>query len=173
VAKLSKKERVSSLNEVFSSSSTVVVLHYTGTGREGLNVAEVTALRRKMSALGAGVAVTKNSLAKLSLVGTQFEPLAQFFKGPTAIAYSKDPIAAAKGLVEFAKDNEKMVILGGMLESQVMDVKAVQSLADMPSIEVIRAKLIGLINTPATRIAGILQAPAGQLARVIGAYASK
>jgi large subunit ribosomal protein L10 len=173
VAKLSKKEQVSSLNEVFSSSTTVIVAHYTGTGREGLNVADVTDLRRKMRAIGANVKVVKNSLAKLSLVDTQFEPLNSLFKGPTAIAYSKDPVAAAKGLVEFAKGNEKLVILGGMVESQVMNVSQVESLATLPSLDALRAKLIGIINTPATQLAGLVQAPAGQLARVIGAYASK
>ena len=162
-----KKVVVSQVNEVLTTSKTVIVAHY-----KGLTVAEITNLRRKMRSIGAGFQVTKNSLAKLSLASTQFEPLSNLFSGPTAIAYSNDPVAAAKGLVEFAKDNEKLVILGGMIESQEMTAKQVESLATLPSIDELRARILGLISTPATRLAGVLQAPAAGLARVIGAYAS-
>jgi len=163
-----KKQVVSDMNGVFNTTTTVIVAHY-----KGLTVAEVTALRTKMRQNGAEFKVTKNSLTKLSLANTQFENLSSMFIGPTAIAYSNDPVAAAKVLVDFSKDNENLVILGGMLKEQVMSAKEVNSLATLPSIDQLRAKILGILNTPATRIAGLVQAPAGQLARVIGAYASK
>jgi large subunit ribosomal protein L10 len=163
-----KKNIVSSMNEVFSSSTSVVVAHY-----KGLTVAEVTSLRRRMRSNGAEFKVVKNTLASLSVNGTQFEPLKSFFTGPTAIAYSNDPVSAAKIMVEYAKENEKLVILGGMVEAQVLNLSQVQSLATLPSLDELRAKIIGIITTPATRVAGVVQAVPATLARVFGAYASK
>ena len=157
-----KAEVVSALQQMFADSGLVVVAHYSG-----MTVSEVTELRRKMLLAGAGVKVAKN------LKGTKFENLSDLFTGPTVIATSQDPVAAAKVAAEFAKGNEKLVILGGSLNGQTLDVKGVEALAKLPSLDELRAKLLGMLNTPATRIAGVVQAPAGQLARVVKAYAEK
>ena len=163
-----KEKLVASLNQALSSTVAVVV-----TRQSGLTVAEATRLRRRMREAGASFKVTKNRLARLALKGTPFEGLAPMFTGPTAIAWSKDPVAAAKAAVEFAKTNEKLVIVGGALGAKALDVAGVQALATMPSLDELRAKLLALLQTPATRIAGVLQAPAGQLARVLKARAEK
>jgi len=113
--------------------------------------------------------VTKNRLARLALAGTKFEQLSALFTGPTAIAYSRDPVAAAKVAVEFAGKNDKLIIVGGALEARQLDVEGVKALATMPSLDELRGKLLGMLNTPATRIAAVLQAPGGQLARVLAA----
>ena len=139
----------------------------------GLTVSEVTDLRRKMRAAGVTFKVAKNRLASLALEGTRFGGLAPMLKGPTALAWSVDPVAAAKVAVEFAKTNEKFVLIGGALGAQTLDVSGLKALAELPSLDALRAGLVGMIQTPATRIAGVLQAPAGQLARVFGAYANK
>jgi len=159
---------VSTLGEAFSGAGVVVVAHYSG-----LNVAQMTALRSRMRAAGASLKVAKNRLAKLALKGTDIEHISGLFQGPTVIAYSADPVAAPKVAAEFAKANEKFVVLGGAMGATSLDAKGVEALAALPSLDQLRAKLLGMIQTPATRIAGILQAPAGQLARVIGAYARK
>ena len=122
---------------------------------------------------GASFKVTKNRLTRLALKGTKFEHLSDLFKGPTGIAYSDDPVAAARVAVKFADDNEKFVVLGGGLDEQALDVSAVTALAKLPSLDELRGKLVGMIQTPATRIAGVTQAPAGQLARVISARAEQ
>ncbi len=166
--RVEKKETVASMREALSSASLMVVVHY-----KGLTVAEVTALRKEIRANGAEFKVTKNSLARLALKDTKFSELTDLFTGPTAIALSHDPVAAAKVINGFAKGNEKLVILGGVLDEQVMDAKEVAHLASMPSLDELRAKLIALISTPATRIAGVTQAPAAQLARLFTAYADK
>lgn len=163
-----KKQLVEQLHGSFAETGLVVVTHYIG-----LTVAEMTALRGKMSAAGASFKVTKNRLTRLALKDTAFDTLADLFKGPTAIAYSKDPVAAAKVAVEFAKTNEKLVILGGALGSKVLGVEGVKALATLPSLDELRAKILGMVQTPATRIAGVLQAPAGQLARVLKAKADQ
>jgi large subunit ribosomal protein L10 len=124
-----------------------------------------------MRQAGCGFTVTKNRLAKLALKGTRFEPVSDLFKGPTAIAYSRDPVAAARIAVKYAEGNQKLAVVGGALEAKVLDAKEVTSLAKLPSWDELRAKLLGMIQTPATRIAGVLQAPAGQLARVLSAHA--
>jgi large subunit ribosomal protein L10 len=159
---------VSTLGEVFSSTGVVVVAHYSG-----LNVAQMTALRGRMREAGASLKVAKNRLAKLALKGTDIEHISGLFQGPTVIAYSDDPVAAPKVAADFAKANDKFVVLGGAMGATSLDANAVEALATLPSLDQLRAKLIGMIQTPATRIAGILQAPAGQVARVIGAYARK
>ena len=163
-----KSELVASLNEKFVEAGLVVVAH-----NNGLTVAEITNLRRKILAAGAGFKVTKNRLTRLALAGTKFEALSKLFVGPTSIAYSTDPVAAAKVVVDFAKGNEKLVILGAALGSIELDVEGVKALAALPSLNELRAKLVGMIQTPATRIAGVLQAPGGQVARVLAAYAKK
>ncbi len=163
-----KQAFVASLASVFAEMSLVVV-----TRNNGLTVAEVTNLRRKMLAAGATYKVAKNRLATLALEGTRFDGIKPMLKGPTALAWSVDPVAAAKITVEFAKTNEKLVIVGGSLGNQMLDVNGVKALAELPSLDALRGKLIGLVQAPATKIAGVLQAPAGQLARVFGAYAKK
>ncbi|MGI4798026.1 MAG: 50S ribosomal protein L10 [Janthinobacterium lividum] len=163
-----KHEFVTSLASVFAETSMVVV-----TQNKGLTVAEVSDLRRKMRVGGATFKVAKNRLAVLALEGSSFDGIAPMLKGPTALAWSKDPVAAAKIAVDFAKTNDKLVILGGALGSQTLDAAGVKALADLPSLDTLRGRLVGMLQTPATRIASVLQAPAGQLARVFGAYAAK
>lgn len=163
-----KSEMVSTLNGVFANAGVVVVAHYSG-----LNVSQMTALRGRMRDAGASLKVAKNRLAKLALKGTEAEHISELFQGPTVIAYSDDPVAATKVAAEFAKANEKFVLLGGAMGATILDAKGVEALASLPSLDELRARLVGMIQTPATRIAGVLQAPAGQLARVFGAYARK
>jgi large subunit ribosomal protein L10 len=163
-----KKQLVASLHDIFSDTGLVVVTHYSG-----LTVAELTALRSKMRAAGASFKVTKNRLTRLALKDTAYESLESLFKGPTAVACSKDPVAAAKVAVEYAKANEKLVVLGGALGTMVLGVDGVKALATLPSLDELRAKIVGMVSTPATRIAGVLQAPAGQLARVLKAKAEQ
>ncbi len=160
-----KEEMVASLKQTFEDSELVVVTHYSG-----LTVSDMTDLRRRMREAGASFKVTKNRLTRLALQGTKFEDLSDLMSGPTALAYSTDPVAAAKIAVNYSKDNEKLVILGGVFNGQSLDVDGVNTLAKLPSLDELRGKLVGMIQTPATRIAGVLQAPAGQVARVIGAY---
>ncbi len=163
-----KQKLVTSLTLALAETSCVVVTHQTG-----MTVAEVTDLRRQMRAAGASFKVTKNRLARRALTGTKFEQLSSLFTGPTAIAYSQDPVAAAKVAVEFAKKNDKLSIIGGALGLVQLDAEGVKSLATMPSLDELRAKFVGLLQTPATRVAGVLQAPAAQLARVLSAHAEK
>jgi large subunit ribosomal protein L10 len=141
------------------------------TRNDGMTVADVTNLRRKMREAGANFKVAKNRLALLALDGTRFDGIAPLMKGPTAISWSQDPVAVAKAAVDFAKTNEKFVLVGGSLGTQILDVSGVKALAELPSLDSLRGKLLGLLAAPATRIAGVLQAPAGQLARVFAAYA--
>lgn len=143
------------------------------TRNDGLTVAEVTVLRQRMRAAGATFKITKNRLAILALDGTRFDGIAPLLKGPIALAWAIDPVAVAKVAVEFAKTNEKLVVLGGALGAQMLNADGIRGLAALPSLDTLRAQLVGLISTPATRIAGVLQAPAAQLARVFGAYATK
>ncbi len=163
-----KAEFVASLASVFAETSMVVV-----TRPGGLTVAEVTDLRRRFRASGATYKVAKNRLAHLALQGTRFDGIAPLLKGPTALAWSKDPVAVAKAAVEFARINEKFVVLGGALGTQTLDAAGVKALSELPSLDALRGKILGLLAAPATRIAGVLQAPGGQLARVLAAFASK
>jgi len=163
-----KREFVAGLTAALADVSMVVV-----TRNQGLTVAEATDLRRRMRAAGATFKIAKNRLANLALDGTRFDGLKPLLKGPTALAWSKDPVAVAKAAVEFAKTNEKLVLIGGALGTQTLDASGVRALAELPSLETLRAGLLGMLNTPATRLAGVLQAPAGQLARVFGAYAER
>jgi large subunit ribosomal protein L10 len=157
---------VASLHEVFSNANAVVVTH-----NLGITAGEATELRRQMRAAGARFRVTKNSLTKRALADTPYDHLAGLFSGPTAIAVSEDPVAAAKATVDFAKDNENLIILGGGLGATALAEADVKNLASLPSLDELRGKIVGLLNAPATKIAGVLQAPAGQLARVIDAHA--
>ncbi len=168
VDRAEKSEMVSTLNEVFSNTGVVVVAHYSG-----LTVAQMTTLRGRMKDAGASLKVAKNRLVKLALQGTDAEHISDLFQGPTVIAYSADPVAAPKVAADFARTNDKFVLLGGAMGKTNLDAKGVEALATLPSLDELRARLVGMINTPATRIAGVLQAPAGQLARVFGAYAKK
>ncbi|KAF0118895.1 MAG: large subunit ribosomal protein L10 [Rhodospirillaceae bacterium] len=163
-----KKELVSALHDLFGGSAIVVVVHY-----KGMTVAEISALRAQMREAGASFKVTKNRLTRLALTGTCYESLATLFVGPTAIAYSRDPVAAARVTAKYAKSNDKLVLIGGGLGATRLDPAGVKVLAELPSLDELRARLIGMIQTPATRIAGVLQAPAGQLARVFKAYAEQ
>jgi large subunit ribosomal protein L10 len=163
-----KTDAVAVLNATFNEAAVVVV-----TRNLGLTVAQSTDLRLKMRDAGAHYRVSKNRLAKIALADTQYQPLSDLLTGPTALATSGDPVAAAKVAVEFAKTNDKLEIVGGAMGDTVLDVDGVKALASLPSLDELRAKLIGLIQAPATKVAQVLVAPAGQLARVFGAYAAK
>ena len=156
---------VASLHQTFEDASIVVVTHYSG-----LTVAEMGKLRDQMREAGAVFKVTKNRLTRRALEGTKYQPLEEMFTGPTAIAYSDDPVAAAKAAVNFSKTNDKLIVLGGALGEERLDVGAIKSLASLPSLDELRAKIVAMISTPARRIAVVLQAPAGQVARVLGAH---
>jgi len=163
-----KREFVAGLNQALTVTSMIVV-----TRNAGLTVAEATDLRRKMRAAGATFKIAKNRLTNLALEGTPFDSIRPLLKGPIALAWSTDPVAVAKTAVEFARTNEKFVLVGGALGAQSLSADGVKALAELPSLDELRGRLLGMIQTPATRIAGILQAPAGQLARVFGAFARK
>ncbi len=164
-----KAEAIEALKSVLNDSGAVVVTHYMG-----LTVAEMTDLRLRLRKEGASLKVVKNTLVQKALGGVAGEAGDALFKGPVAIAYGSDPVSAAKVVTQYAKDNEKFTVVGGILgQTTILDKAAVTSLATLPSLDQIRARLVGLLNAPATKIAGILQAPAGQLARVIQAHASK
>ena len=163
-----KEQLVVELNGTFMDATLVVVTH-----QSGLTVAESTELRRRMRDADASYKVTKNRLVKLALVGTPYEGIADLFEGPTAIAYSADPVAAARVAVEFSKGNDKLVVIGGAMAENRLDEAAVKALATLPSLDELRGKLLGLLNAPATKVAGVVQAPASQLARVFSAYAQQ
>lgn len=163
-----KREFVTELNEVFKASGSVVVARYAG-----ITVAQMNDLRSKMRNAGGTVKVAKNRLAKIALQGTESEGMTDLFKGQTLIAYSVDPIVAPKIAMEFAKTNDKLVVLGGAMGATTLNADAVKSLATLPSLDELRGKLLGLIQAPAQRIATVVSAPASQLARVFAAYAKK
>jgi large subunit ribosomal protein L10 len=163
-----KEALVASLKDTFGEVSLVVV-----TQQSGMTVAESAELRRKMSEAGASYKVSKNRLTRLALDGTKFEALQSLFTGPTAIAVSDDPVAAAKVCVEFAKKNEKLTVVGGALDAKMLDKTGIEALAKLPSLDELRGKLIGVLQAPATKLAVVTQAPAAQLARVFSAYSAK
>ncbi len=163
-----KAEVVESLNGLFGGAGSVVVAHYSG-----MTVAQMSDLRSRMLAAGASFKVSKNRLAVRALQGTAAEGIAHLFKGPTGIAISKDPIAASKVVVAYAKENDKLVILGGVVGNTALDANGVKALAELPSLDELRGKIVGLLQAPATKLAGLAAAPAGALARVIGAYSQK
>ena len=163
-----KEQEIQDLKQRLEDVETVIV-----TQNLGLTVAQMTELRSELRKEGASFKVSKNSLTKLAIKGTQFEGLNDFLSGPTGLATSQDPVAAAKVVQNFAKDNKKFVIVGGAMGSQVMDPAGIEQLSKLPSLDELRAKIVGVLKAPATKVAGVLQAPAGQLARVVGAYAAK
>ena len=163
-----KQELVTELNGVFKTTNTVVVAHYAG-----LTVAQMQVLRRQAKQAGANVKVAKNRLAKIALEGTDAASIGPLLKGPTLIAYSGDPVAASKVAVDFAKGHEKFVILGGVMGKTSLDLNGVKALASLPSLDELRAKIVGLIQAPATKIAQVINAPAAKVARVVQAYANK
>ena len=163
-----KSDAVAQLNEVFNGMGVVVV-----TRNLGMTVEQSTALRTKMRDVGAAYKVAKNSLAKLAIKETDYTGLDEYLVGPVGLAWSADPVAAAKAVVEFAKTNDKLVIVGGSMGAVVLNEAGVRALATMPSLDELRAKIVGLVQAPATKVVQIIQAPAGQLARVFGAYAAK
>jgi large subunit ribosomal protein L10 len=163
-----KNQLVASLHEVFRKASVVVVAHYAG-----LTVAQMQTLRKQMLHAGARVQVAKNRLAQIALKGTDVATVGALLKGPALIAYSDDPVAAPKVAVAFAKDFEKFVLLGGAMGKTALDVDGVKALATLPSLDELRAKIVGLVQAPATKLAQLTTAPAGKLARVVGAYAAK
>ena len=163
-----KEVTVAALKDIFSDMNAIVVTRFSG-----LDAVEVTELRSKIRDAGAKFRVTKNRLARLALKDTSRTAIEDLFTGPTAIAFSEDPVAAAKATVEFGKKNEKLVVLGGIMGETILDEAGIKALAKLPSLDELRGKLIGMISTPATRIAAVTAAPAAQLARVFGAYGSK
>jgi large subunit ribosomal protein L10 len=163
-----KSEQIAGLAKTLSETSVVVV-----TRNHGLSVAQVTDLRNRMRKAGASFKVTKNRLARIALEGTPYQPIGDMLTGPTAFATSTDPVAAAKVAVEFAKTTDKFEIVGGAMGATVLDINGVKALAELPSLDELRAKIIGLINAPATKLAQLANAPAAKLARVFDAYATK
>ena len=163
-----KKELVAALGDVFKKTSVVVVAHYSG-----LTVAQMQGLRKQMREAGAKVQVSKNRLTKIALEGTEMASIGDLMRGPTIIAYSENPVAAPKVAVAFAKDFDKFVILGGAMGRTALSPDGVRALATMPSLDELRAKIIGLIQAPATKLAQLTTAPAAKLARVFNAYAER
>ena len=163
-----KAEAVASLNATFNEVSVVVV-----TRNLGLSVAQSTDLRAKMREVGASYKVAKNRLAKLALKDTAYESLEELLSGPTALATSVDPVAAAKAAVDFAKSNDRLEIVGGSMNGELLDEAGIKALASLPSLDELRGKLVGLLNAPATKVAQVVNAPAAKLARVFGAYGAK
>jgi len=163
-----KAAAVAELNRNFAEVGVVVV-----TRNLGMTVAQSTVLRGKMRAAGAAYKVSKNKLARIALDGTDYGSIGDMLTGPVGLATSTDPVAAAKVAVDFAKTNDKFEIVGGAMGSTALDVAGVQALATLPSLDELRAKIVGLIVAPATKLATITQAPAAQIARVLSAYAEK
>ena len=163
-----KAAAVADLKQTFSEVGVVVV-----TRNLGLTVAQSTQLRTKMREAGASYKVSKNKLAKIALDGTDYLSLGDLLTGPVGLATSIDPVAAAKVVVDFAKTNDKLEIVGGAMGATALNVEGVKALATLPSLDELRAKIVGLVQAPAQKIASITQAPAGQLARVFGAYGAK
>jgi large subunit ribosomal protein L10 len=163
-----KAELVDDLKRTFSETSVVVV-----TRNLGMTVAQSTALRIKMRDAGASYKVSKNSLALIALEGTPYAPIGNLLTGPTALATSADPVAAAKVAVDFARTNDRLEIVGGAMGDTVLDVNGVRALAELPSLDELRARIVGLIQAPATKIARTINEPGAMLARVFGAYAAK
>jgi large subunit ribosomal protein L10 len=162
-----KKEAVAELKQTFNETSVVVV-----TRNLGLTVAQSTDLRNRMRDAGARYKVAKNKLALIALEGTRYEPLSDLLTGPIALATSPDPVAAAKAAVDFARTNDRLEIVGGAMGETVLDVNGVKALAELPSLDELRAKIMGLIQAPASKIARTINEPGAQLARVVGAYAA-
>lgn len=168
MSRAQKEDEIKALNERFSNDELVVVAHYSG-----LTVAELSDLRSKLREEGATFKVTKNSLAKLAVKGTKFEGLEGMFSGPTGVATSQDAVAAAKVAHKYAKDNDKLIILGGALGEEVLDAKGIEALAKMPGLDELRATIAAMIMAPASKLAGAVNAPGGKVAGAVKAVAEK
>jgi large subunit ribosomal protein L10 len=168
VDRAQKRELVSTLNQAWKGTGVMVVAHY-----KGMTVTQMTEFRKRMKEAGGAVKVAKNKLARLALKDTDAEGISDLLNGQTCVAYSEDPVSAAKVSVKYSRENDKLVILGGAMGKTVMDVNAVKALADLPSLDQLRATLIGLIQSPATKIARVLSEPGAMLARVIQAQGAK
>lgn len=168
MSRVQKEAEIKELTDRFANDELVVVTHYSG-----LTVKEMGDLRSNLRKEGASFKVTKNSLAKIAIKGTKFEALDEMFAGPTGVASSQDSVAAAKAAYNFAKDNKKLIILGGALGEQVLDASGIEALAKLPSLDEVRSKLVGLLQAPATKLAGLMQAPARELVGVTQAYGNK
>ena len=163
-----KNNFVQKIKDELKSSTSVIVSHY-----DGLSVSETDSLRKEMRDNGAKFMVTKNRLTKIALADTPFESIADLFVGPTAIAYSSDPVAPAKVSVSFEKKFENFKVIGGSYDGEKIDKTKINFLASLPSLDQIRGQLLGLINAPAQKIASVVQAPAGQLARLVNARSAQ
>ncbi len=163
-----KESFVQNLKSIIAENSLVLVFHY-----RGMSMTDMTDLRVQSFNSGCNIKVTKNRLTKLALEGSDKSALSEFFDGPTAIAYSSDPVQLTKLLTNFAKNNSNLVILGGIMDNEILSVEKIEILSKLPSLEEIRAQLIGLISSPAQKIASVLTAPSGDLARVFNAYSNK
>lgn len=163
-----KAAAVEKLHKTFQETETIVVTRYSG-----MTAGQVSALRVKMRAEGVSYKVSKNRLAIRALKGTRFEGIGPMLKGPVGLATSKDPVAASKVAYNFAKDNEQLVIVGGALGDKLLDAASIEMLSKLPSLDALRSKLLGMLQTPATRLATLAAAPASQLARVVSAYSKK
>ena len=163
-----KESFVQNLKSIITENSLVLVFHY-----RGMSMTDMTDLRVQSFNSGCNIKVTKNRLTKLALEGSDKAALSEFFDGPTAIAYSSDPVQLTKLLTNFAKNNSNLVILGGIMDNEILSVEKIEILSKLPSLEEIRAQLIGLISSPAQKIASVLTAPSGDLARVFNAYSNK
>jgi large subunit ribosomal protein L10 len=168
VLRSEKKNFVEELGSIYKSSSSVIVTHY-----HGLTVSEITRLRRSLKENGASFKVVKNTLSNIAASNTGVVYDSELYSGPTAIAYSEDAVAAAKGVVEFAKTNDNLKIIGGVVNDVVMDVNAIKQIAKLPSLEMLRGGIVGLLQAPAANLARVVQAPATSLARVLTGYADK
>lgn len=163
-----KKDFVSELEEIYKASDSVIITHY-----HGLTVEQISNLRKVLRENGAFFKVVKNTLSKIAAANAELQHNDQLFSGPTAIAYSKDPVAAAKGVVEFAKANDNLKVIGGVVNNKILSASEVQQLAKLPSLDQLRAKIVGILQAPAASLARVVQAPAGSLARVVQAYSEK
>ena len=163
-----KESFVQNLKSIIADNSLVLVFHY-----RGMSMTDMTDLRVQSFNSGCNIKVTKNRLTKLALEGSDKAALSEFFDGPTAIAYSSDPVQLTKLLTNFAKNNSNLVILGGIMDNEILSVEKIEILSKLPALEEIRAQLIGLISSPAQKIASVLTAPSGDLARVFNAYSNK
>lgn len=163
-----KKTFVSELEKIYQDSNSVIITHY-----HGLTVSQITNLRKALRENGASFKIVKNTLSKIAATNVKLTHDPEAFSGPTAIAYSKDPVAAAKGVVEFAKANDNLKVIGGIVNDKILNVGEVQQLAKLPSLDQLRGKIVGILQAPAANLARIVQAPAGSIARVIQAYSEK
>jgi large subunit ribosomal protein L10 len=168
VNRLEKKQEVINIQNLVESHSAAVIVHY-----QGLNVGQLNVLRKQMRDCGAKFKIIKNSLAKLAVANSNNKTLDPLLSGPTALVVSNDPVSMSKSLVKFAKDNAHLIVLGGLVDQQIVDKKGINLLSDMPSKDELRAKIIGLLNAPATQLLRVLTAPASQVARVMSAYSNK